>query len=184
VGKHLIGGQFQSDKYPATPPGKVPLSVKDKTAQDLLWQYAQRRREVDAEFSKDLELALLTAGFRPSQARSSEALKGCVAALLGLSFIDTFDVWDIVLQEMFGASMAHMTHTEQLRLLRDIHRVTVEHAPASDDLVRAAREVVALKAARHRGEVWDRVKNAIGALEDLIGPEPAVTDAQNQRSSE
>jgi len=73
----------------------------------------------------------------------------------------------------------------QLRLLRDIHRVTVEHAPASDDLVRAAREVVAaLKAARYSGEVWDRVKNAIGALEDLIGPEPAVTDAQNQRSSE
>jgi hypothetical protein len=57
---------FQSDKYPTCPPGKVPLSVKDPTAQDLLWQYAQRRREIDAEFSDDLETALLNAGFVPT----------------------------------------------------------------------------------------------------------------------
>lgn len=60
---HLIDGEFQSDKYPTTPRGKVPLSVKDPTAQDLLWEYAQRRRAVDAEFSDDLEQALLTAGY-------------------------------------------------------------------------------------------------------------------------
>lgn len=40
---HIIDGEFQSDKYPTCPRGKVPLSVKDKTAQDLLWEYAQRR---------------------------------------------------------------------------------------------------------------------------------------------
>jgi hypothetical protein len=62
---HLIDGEFQSDKYPTTPRGKVPLSVKDKTAQDLLWAYAQRRRAVDAEFSDDLEVALRLAGFVP-----------------------------------------------------------------------------------------------------------------------
>jgi hypothetical protein len=60
---HLIDGEFQSDKYPTCPRGKVPLSVKDPSAQDLLWQYAQRRREVDAEFSDDLEAALLAAGY-------------------------------------------------------------------------------------------------------------------------
>ena len=65
MGAHLIDGEFQSDKYPTCPRGKVPLSVKDKTAQDLLWEYAQRRREVDAEFSDDLEKALLLAGFEP-----------------------------------------------------------------------------------------------------------------------
>jgi len=65
MGAHLIDGEFQSDKYPTTPRGKVPLSVKDKTAQDLLWMYAQRRREVDAEFSDDLEAALKNAGFKP-----------------------------------------------------------------------------------------------------------------------
>lgn len=59
-------GQFQSDKYPTCPPGKVPLSVKDKTAQDLLWIYAQRRRAVDAEFSDDLEAALRAYGFNPA----------------------------------------------------------------------------------------------------------------------
>lgn len=64
---HLIDGEFQSDKYPTCPRGKVPLSVKDVTAQDLLWEYAQRRREVDEEFSTDLELALLNAGYQPPQ---------------------------------------------------------------------------------------------------------------------
>lgn len=63
MGVHLIDGEFQSDKYPTTPRGKVPLSVKDPTAQDLLWQYAQRRRSVDAEFSDDLEVALRQAGY-------------------------------------------------------------------------------------------------------------------------
>ena len=62
---HLIDGEFQSDKYPTTPRGKVPLSVKDKSAQDLLWQYAQRRRSVDSEFSDDLEAALKIAGYTP-----------------------------------------------------------------------------------------------------------------------
>ena len=65
MGAHLIDGQFQSDKYPTTPRGKVPLSVNDPTAQDLLWKYAKRRRAVDAEFSDDLEAALLIAGYRP-----------------------------------------------------------------------------------------------------------------------
>jgi len=62
---HLIDGEFQSDKYPTCPRGKVPLSVKDVTAQDLLWEYAQRRRVVDAEFSDDLETALRQAGYVP-----------------------------------------------------------------------------------------------------------------------
>lgn len=60
-------GQFQSDKYPTCPPGKVPLSVKDATAQNLLWEYARRRRPVDAEFSIDLETALIAAGYDPSR---------------------------------------------------------------------------------------------------------------------
>lgn len=66
MGAHLIDGEFQSDKYPTTPRGKVPLSCKDPTAQDLLWEYAQRRRVVDAEFSDDLEAALRNAGYHPS----------------------------------------------------------------------------------------------------------------------
>ncbi len=63
MGAHLIDGQFQSDKYPTCPRGKVPLSVNDVSAQDLLWEYAQRRRAIDAEFADDLEFALVTAGF-------------------------------------------------------------------------------------------------------------------------
>jgi hypothetical protein len=65
MGSHLIDGKFQSDKYPSTPRGKVPLSVKDPLAQPLLWAYAQGRRVVDAEFSDDLETALRDAGFVP-----------------------------------------------------------------------------------------------------------------------
>jgi len=64
MGSHINkDGLFQSDKYPTTPAGKVPLSVKDVAAQDLLWEYAQRRRVVDAEFSSDLETCLRAFGF-------------------------------------------------------------------------------------------------------------------------
>lgn len=62
---HIVDGEFQSDKYPTCPRGKVPLSVKDPTAQDLLWEYAQRRRAVDAEFAADLETCLVAAGHLP-----------------------------------------------------------------------------------------------------------------------
>lgn len=72
-GPHLIDGEFQSDKYPTTPRGKVPLSVKDTTAQDLLWEYAQRRRAVDAEFADDLEAALKLAGYVPALTRAEIA---------------------------------------------------------------------------------------------------------------
>jgi hypothetical protein len=65
MSEHLIDGEFQSDKYPSCPRGKVPLSCKDVTAQDLLWEYAQRRRVVDAAFSDDLETALRNAGYAP-----------------------------------------------------------------------------------------------------------------------
>lgn len=64
---HIVGGKFQSDKYPTTPAGKVPLNVEDPTAQDLLWQYAQRRRAIDAQFAADLEYALERAGYHPPE---------------------------------------------------------------------------------------------------------------------
>ncbi len=67
MGDHLIDGEFQSDKYPTTPRGKVPLSVKDPSAQDLLWEYAQRRRAVDEDFADDLQQALRNAGFVPPE---------------------------------------------------------------------------------------------------------------------
>ena len=65
MGSHLIDGEFQSDKYPTTPRGCVPLKPSDPTAQDLLWEYAQRRRAVDAEFADDLEEALRLKGYVP-----------------------------------------------------------------------------------------------------------------------
>lgn len=79
---HLINGEFQSDKYPETPRGKVPLSCKDPTAQDLLWEYAQRRRVVDAEFSDDLEAALRIAGYEPKDRNSTGGDVGELAARL------------------------------------------------------------------------------------------------------
>ena len=80
MGNHLINGEFQSDKYPTTPRGKVPLSCKDVTAQDLLWEYAQRRRAVDAEFSEDLEAALRLQGFSPlSEVSLNQAIERAAA---------------------------------------------------------------------------------------------------------
>lgn len=77
---HIVDGKFQSDKYPTCPPDKVPLSVNDSSAQDLLWEYAHRRKPVDAEFSQDLEQRLLEVGFEPSETiLSSFNGKGCRA---------------------------------------------------------------------------------------------------------
>lgn len=63
MGSHIIDGEFQSDKYPWCERGFVPLKVTDRMAQSLLWEYAQRRREVDEEFADDLEKALELAGY-------------------------------------------------------------------------------------------------------------------------
>lgn len=60
---HLIDGEFQSDKYPTTPRGKVPLSTGDPMAQDLLWVYAQRRRTLDEAFSAAVEEAVRRKGY-------------------------------------------------------------------------------------------------------------------------
>lgn len=65
MGEHLIDGEFQSDKYPTSPRGKVPPSTKDPTAQDLLWEYAPPLRVIDEGFSADLKAALIAAGYRP-----------------------------------------------------------------------------------------------------------------------
>jgi len=79
---HLIDGKFQSDKYPECPRGKVPLSVDDKSAQDLLWEYAQRRRAIDAQFADDLELALRIAGFSPTHPVTVQQPTACSCASL------------------------------------------------------------------------------------------------------
>lgn len=63
MGEHLIDGEFQSDKYPTCPRGKLPLSLKDPMAQDLIWEYAQRRRPVDPEFSADVIEGLRLKGY-------------------------------------------------------------------------------------------------------------------------
>jgi hypothetical protein len=65
MGSHLIDGEFQSDKYPTCPRGKVPLSCKDPKAQPHLWDYAEDHRDVDAEFSDDVQAALRIAGYKP-----------------------------------------------------------------------------------------------------------------------
>lgn len=94
MGSHLIENEFQSDKYPTTPRGKVPLSTKDPAAQDLLWSYAQRRRagshgsrEADREFADDLEAALRIHGFHPPAIRddgieSTHREAGALAVIL------------------------------------------------------------------------------------------------------
>lgn len=80
---HLVDGHFQSDKYPTTPRGKVPLSTGDPMAQDLLWQYAQRRRAVDGDFSDALEQALRTKGYDPARgARLRSADMPCADAVV------------------------------------------------------------------------------------------------------
>jgi len=72
MGEHLINGEFQSDKYPDTPRGLVPLKPTDPMAQDLLWEYARRRQEIDLEFAADLRTALEMAGYDPNLKRKNQ----------------------------------------------------------------------------------------------------------------
>ncbi len=65
-------GQFQSDKYPTTPPDCVPLKVTDTDAQDLLWEYASRRSNIDKDFCKNLQKRLLEVGYQPPQINFEE----------------------------------------------------------------------------------------------------------------
>ena len=67
MGEHLIDGEFQSDKYPWCQRGFVPLKLTDPMAQPVLWEYAQARRAVDADFADDLEEALRLKMRRPDQ---------------------------------------------------------------------------------------------------------------------
>ena len=63
---HIVNGKFQSDKYPSCPAGKVPLSTKDPMAQDLLWEYAVRRMNLDRDFSLELKACLKADGYQES----------------------------------------------------------------------------------------------------------------------
>lgn len=52
-------GQFQSDKYPTTPPDVVPLKITDPFARDLLYKYADRLRiKGVSSFASDLVFRL------------------------------------------------------------------------------------------------------------------------------
>lgn len=70
-GDHINGatGRFESDKYPWCEPGFVPFKITDKMAQDLLWQYADRRRSIDPDFADDLQHCLRNEGFLPAVQR-------------------------------------------------------------------------------------------------------------------
>jgi len=81
MGAHIIDGEFQSDKYPSCPRGKVPLSVKDKRVQDLLWVMAQRWRSVDPELTEDLETALKAAGYVPPEESATLDVKSIRAQI-------------------------------------------------------------------------------------------------------
>lgn len=69
MGSHIVDGKFKSDKFPECPAGLVPLSPSDPMAQDLLWEYAERRRKKDEEFSADLQVCLHAEGYRPGPGR-------------------------------------------------------------------------------------------------------------------
>lgn len=88
MGAHLVDVDgvltFQSDKYPTCPAGKVPLSVKDPEAQLLLWRYAKLHQRLDAEFSADLETALINAGFERREEDLIGDLVGWIRAVAGL----------------------------------------------------------------------------------------------------
>ena len=86
---HIIDGEFQSDKYPGTPRGFVPLKCSDPDAQPLLWQYAHAHREKDAQFSDDLLIALKMKGFDPGNGVNlKKVFLNFIEAMGGLTTIE------------------------------------------------------------------------------------------------
>lgn len=106
MGDHIVDNEFQSDKYPSCPRGKVPLSVGDPTAQDLLWIYAQRRRSVDAEFSEDLETCLRAKGFRPGPSEASRTPASTAVVTVALERLVPVALESLVRQHITTAFLA------------------------------------------------------------------------------
>lgn len=65
---HLVGGEFQSDKYPDIGSNKVVISLRDIKAQAALWEIGSRYCDggpSDEDFGDDLQIALLNIGYAP-----------------------------------------------------------------------------------------------------------------------
>jgi hypothetical protein len=75
MGDHLIHGQFKSDKYAWCPPGFLALKLTDRTAQPLIWEYAQQHRPIDSDLSDDLETALRNAGYSGDREPARDAAR-------------------------------------------------------------------------------------------------------------
>lgn len=122
---HLFNGEFQSDKYPTTPRGKVPLSVNDHTAADLLWEYAERRVLIDPQFSADLKLALQKKGYGPSAISVYEQLRDIGVKLrAALRIGPNEDPW-VRIDHLLGAE----TRDKRTILLRAKFDLTSSEAP-------------------------------------------------------
>lgn len=93
MGEHIKDGQFQSDKYPACPPGKFPLSFKDLRAQPLIWMYSEITE--DAELARDLQECLRNEGYeKPGERTAEESRWDLLAIILGYNELAKRDVYD------------------------------------------------------------------------------------------
>jgi hypothetical protein len=168
-------GEFQSDKYPTCPAGKVPLSTKDPMAQDLLWEYAQRRRPVDKEFSADLETALRTHKFdaRTHQMNLIERHNGLLEIERSLTAI-----WNSV--HPYGDSLpeASITSPEALKAIRDAAEwLRIHHEVALarlEGVCDALRMPVTLKTFDRSNDVVNVAKNMHAVWEELETNPPPV----------
>lgn len=168
---HLVDGEFQSDKYPTTPRGKVPLSVKDVTAQDLLWQYAQRRRSVDAEFSADLESALVAAGYKPMTSPDVAAVVAELRALINQKAAANAKGWAGEVQAI-DRQIAKKVPTLLDSLDRQGNVVVAPPAPAT--LISIARRWVALVGGswyldRHAADKGQLITDTLAAIAEAEG---------------
>ena len=152
MGAHLIEGEFQSDKYPTTPRGKVPLSVKDATAQDLLWEYAQRRRVVDAEFSDDLEAALRAVGYARQLEQEDRMVWTQEEAVAWVRSHQADD------DEHVAAQLLELVRSHDA----ESRRIALVLATDVDDLMGALRDVASIEYTRD--EVRDQAKRALDRL--------------------
>lgn len=157
---HVIDGEFQSDKYPTTPPGKVPNGSPGEAERVLEELAAMPEEQVDAELAAmgvdGPALDERTAKFVASLATSGAAegaLDGILEAVRGLDALPSPNTY-----------LAYVSTAK--RLARGVARL----APGLRALLSAARRIDAMEDAveaadNSGGKVFDDLAAALRALD-------------------
>lgn len=113
--------------------------------------------------------------------RLDAAFEAAKIAAEDLSKGELLDIWEQLFREKFGHRISRVVELEQLRLTREIHAAVtaptivlqpgerVEPLRPAEEILRQRARAVVDERYYDGDDGWDRLKAAIGNLEDLVG---------------